>query len=163
MEGGERSPPFLLKTFRIENTDCHSRPSRSAFSAPALAGEVPTEALAEVGEGGMHRTCPLRFARKCSLSTSPASRGRKSLLAGDDKIGLILQSETALILRLVDRRAMVMAGRETIFQIYAMLEHEHHCHSHDDESDHDTDHQKIGSLPIVVIVGWLIHGSVNAK
>jgi hypothetical protein len=38
------------------------------------AGEVPTEALAEVGEGGMHRPCPLRFARKCSLSTSPAAR-----------------------------------------------------------------------------------------
>ena len=82
---------------------CHAR-EREAFSAPALAaafakatagqvrftcrgeafrrsrGEVPTEALAEVGEGGMHRTCPLRFARKCSLSTSPAARGRKSSL-----------------------------------------------------------------------------------
>ena len=49
---------------------------REAFSAPALAGEVPTEALAEVGEGGMHRSRPLRFARKGSLSTSPAARAR---------------------------------------------------------------------------------------
>ena len=77
---------------------------RDAFSAPALAaafakatagqvgftcrgeafrrsrGEVPTEASAEVGEGGMDRVRPLRFARKCSLSTSPAARGRKGSL-----------------------------------------------------------------------------------
>ena len=93
---------------------------REAFSAPALAGEVPTEASAEVGEGGMHRTRPLRFARKCSLSTSPwlrltasprqvnrtwpavalakaaAARGRKGSLAGHDKKSIIQPSPLQL-------------------------------------------------------------------
>ena len=42
-------------------------------SPPVYGGSA-----AEGGEGGERRVRPLRFARKCSLSTSPVNGGGKS-------------------------------------------------------------------------------------
>ncbi len=51
-----------------------SFPGKLECFLPPFTGGVP----AEGGVGGKHRMCPLRFARKCSLGTSPVNGGGKN-------------------------------------------------------------------------------------
>lgn len=94
--------------------------------------------------------------RAAGVTTQPC--GYKENGPSSDKVQGVKR-----LLPFVDRRAVVVASRKAVLQVYPMFEHEHQRHGYDDNDDGNADHQQIGSLPIVFVIGGLRHATLASS